>query len=147
MGIGGRLATGMSLARSSWSAVFKNPSLLVFPLVSLASQKTLIVLYWVADDPLELLGIFDRVGSEDASSSDRIMAALASFVIYMIFMTLTLFFNVALISCAGRVLSGERPGLMRGLRDAAVRVHYILIWGGSVTRSHCSSSIWKRTGT
>lgn len=128
MGILGRLSVGWDLAISSWKVIWHNKSLMIFPLLALMAQVCVIALYSVGGDVLGIMPALQKASEAGATLEDKASGYGMIFLIYMVFNTITIYFNVALISCTGRALSGRAASPLRGLWDATSRMPYILVW-------------------
>src|SRR5688500_2988249 len=98
MGILGRISTGFELAVCSWKAIWNNKTLLLFPFISLMAQLCVIFVYVAGEDALGIIPALEQVNAPDATGEDKTIAFLILFAIYMVFNTITIFFNVGLIS-------------------------------------------------
>lgn len=124
MGIVRRITLGWKLGMGSWRVLLDNKVLMIFPILSLIS--TLIV-FGIFATGGALLGIFTDISEmEGPAATGAYLVGLL--LVYTVFNTITIFFNVAMVSSAARALSAQPASIGSGLADALSRMHYILMW-------------------
>ncbi len=128
MGFMDRLWNGWDMAYASWQVIFRDKSLLLFPVISFLAQLVIIAMYAGAGDPFGLIKLADSAYGEEAGGGAAVLAGIVFFVIAFFFNSITIFFNVALISCAKRSLQGEDTTVGQGLSAAFGLVHLVLLW-------------------
>lgn len=129
-----RIKRSTRLVGQAWRVLKSRPSLLLFPVVSLASSLGVIGLFAVpiVASP-QVRGWFDHAARHRAEASDALAdqpwllwAALA--VLYFVLNFVTIFFNAALLGVANRQLRGEDAGIAAGFGIAISRLPQILGW-------------------
>jgi hypothetical protein len=122
-----RFRRSWELAKQSWKVMRSHPSLAIFPIIS--GITTLIVtLSFMLPIFFSMGGmrIFDS-GHEPTKSSQPLYYVV-SFCYYLVSYFVVVFFNVALIHCASKVLNNEETSVGDGIRAATGRLGPILGW-------------------
>jgi hypothetical protein len=124
----GTLSRSWSLAKLSYSILWRNKNLLIFPLVS--SIATILVLASFLL-PLWSSGLMEswlatEEGSETAGQKTVMYAIL--FLFYLATYFVIVFFNCGLIACSMQALRGERASVGYGFSAAAKRLPQIFGW-------------------
>jgi hypothetical protein len=127
----GSLSRGWSMARESFAVLKRYPRLAILPVISGAAWIVVLALVVLTLLPLSglLYGvsapIWDKVGSDRAL---QIAFYAAAAVVLYALTVVTVFFNVALMSCALACHAGEVPSIRRGLAAARSCLPQILGW-------------------
>jgi hypothetical protein len=118
-----RIGTGFRLAKVSWRVLLADRSLAVFPLISAISCILSMVLIMAPG----ALGVDWSSTTSDGGSIPSVMYVRG---VVALFVTtfLTIFFNVALASCAARSMEGADTTLREGIAAASARLPQILGW-------------------
>lgn len=119
-----RLATGWELAKQSFGVLRQDKELVLFPLIS--GLACLLVLASFAL-PLWSTPWFQQVLEDKQAPQDPI-AYIILFAFYYVNFFVILFFNVALVSCAVKRMSGGNPTIGYGLQQASARLPQIAAW-------------------
>lgn len=117
-----RIKRGFRLAGQSWQVIRNDRSLLVFPVISAVTIVVALIAIWA---PALLFGGFSD--SESVDESNPLLIGLGILTAY-IATFLTIFFNVALASCAFRSFDGEDTRVGEGLAAARERTGQIAAW-------------------
>jgi hypothetical protein len=132
-----KIKNTLSLARSSWSVLQADTSLLVLPLLS-GIASVIVALSFVF--PLFLAG----GGTEEPTAATYVVL----FAMYVMLAFVTIFFNAALVAGAYERLRGGDPTLASALRGAVAKLGRILPWAiVSATVSVLIQAIQQRGGT
>lgn len=134
----GRIATTISLARSSWAVLKADRELVLLPVMSgiasLVVMATFVVPVVVTSDDLE-------------ATSQSPTAYVLLFLMYVVLAYITVFFNAALIHAANERLDGGDPTLGSAINGALARAGRILPWAIiSATVSLILRSLEERAG-
>jgi hypothetical protein len=128
----GRWARGWSMARESFSVLRRYPKLAVFPAIS--GVVLLLVGAVVAASLLPQLGALHPAGAArmwqklGESEAGQIWFYAACFVALYVLAAITVFFNVALVTCALRCHAGEEPSVRSGIAAAITCLPQIMGW-------------------
>ena len=127
----GSLSRGWSMARASLAVLRRYPKIAILPVISGAAWLLVLVLLALSLLPLSglLYGLtaplWDKLGSDRAG---HIAFYVAAAVVLYALTVVTVFFNVALISCALRCHAGQEPSIHAGLAAAKSCLPQILGW-------------------
>ncbi len=127
----GNLARGWSMARASFAVLRRYPRMAVLPVISGAAWIVVAGLIGLSLLPLSGLlhtvaaPLWDKLGSTQAG---QIAFYVAAAVVLYVLTAVTVFFNVALISCALRCHAGQEPSIRAGLAAAMGCLPQILGW-------------------
>ena len=127
----GSLSRGWSMARASFAVVRRYPKIAILPVISGAAWLLVLGLLVLSLLPLSglLYGLtaplWDKLGSDRAG---HIAFYVAAAVVLYALTVVTVFFNVALISCALRCHAGQEPSIRAGLAAAKSCLPQILGW-------------------
>ncbi len=121
-----RLRNGWTLAKQSLQVVWRDKTLMIFPVLSGISCLAAIGLFVLGFGPENIQRLLDETGGAEAqiSTSSYILVLLVYFVLYFI----TIFFNVALVGCARISLSGGDSKLSDGFTVALSHLPSIVGW-------------------
>lgn len=128
----GRLSRSWDLVGASFSILWRDKQLLMFPVLSGISCVVVTLLLLAAGAAIfqpqlgELTALFSRDNPDAMSRSPLLMGAL--FVFYMANYFVIVFFNVALVGVANSRLTGGRWTFDQGLQLAWQRKWIILQW-------------------
>src|SRR5262249_40668666 len=128
----GRLSRSWDLVSSSFSILWQDKQLLMFPVLSGISCVIVTLLLLAAGAAgfqtqlADLSALFLRDSPEAVSRSPRLMGAV--FVLYMVNYSVIIFFNVALVGVANSRLTGGSWTFDQGLQLAWQRKWIILQW-------------------
>ena len=127
----GRLSRGWSMAKASFTVLKQYPKLAILPAMS--GAIFLLIAGAILASLLPQLG-----GAHNATSSiwnwlgdgksPSVWFYVAGFATLFVMTTIAIFFNVALIHCALRAHTGERPSIRAGLAAAVSLLPQILGW-------------------
>jgi len=127
----GRLSRGWSMAKASFTVLKQYPKLAILPAMS--GAIFLLIAGAILASLLPQLG-----GAHNATSSiwnwlgdgksPSVWFYVAGFATLFVMTTIAIFFNVALIHCALRAHTGERPSIRGGLAAAVSLLPQILGW-------------------
>ncbi|MFZ2066093.1 MAG: DUF6159 family protein [Xanthobacteraceae bacterium] len=127
----GSLSRGWSMARASFAVLRRYPKIAILPVISGAAWLLVLGLLVLSLLPLSglLYGLtaplWDKLGSDRAG---HIAFYVAAAVVLYALTVVTVFFNVALISCALRCHAGQEPSIRSGLAAAKSCLPQILGW-------------------
>ncbi|MCW2921999.1 MAG: conserved hypothetical rane protein [Thermoleophilia bacterium] len=123
-----RFGTGLRLAKASWQVLKQDRSLVVFPIISAISAIIAIALvlspWWLGFDAGSATG---GVGTTEGDTGSPLLWGLLLAAGYVA-TAISIFFNVALASCAARSLNGEDTKVGEGIAAASARLPQILGW-------------------
>lgn len=123
-----RFGTGLRLAKASWHVLRQDRSLVIFPIISAITALIAIALvmapWWLGLDAGSATGGVGSTEGETGSALMWILLLAAGYVATAI----SIFFNVALASCAARSLEGEDTKVGEGVAAASARLPQILGW-------------------
>lgn len=123
-----RFGTGLRLAKASWQVLKQDRSLVIFPIISAITAIIAIALvmapWWLGLDAGSATG---GVGTSESETGSPLMWALLLAAGYVA-TAISIFFNVALASCAARSLNGEDTKVGEGIAAASARLPQILGW-------------------
>ncbi len=123
-----RFGTGLRLAKASWQVLLKDRSLAIFPIISVITAFIAIALvmapWWLGLDAGSATGGVGATEGETGSPLLWVLLLAAGYVATAI----SIFFNVALASCAARSLDGEDTKVGEGIAAASARLPQILGW-------------------
>jgi len=127
----GRLSRGWSMAKASLAVLKQHPKLVVLP--ALSGMIFLIVAGAIAASLLPQLGAAHRTTHSiwtllGDGNSGNVWFYVGGFALLFIMSAVAIFFNVALIHCALRAHTGERPSIRDGLAAATGLLPQILGW-------------------
>jgi len=117
MGFFERIGRGWNLALASFDIIKKNKCLLVFSVFSIASLVLVMGSF--------IIGLFVMAGS---GSSIHLSKYLLLFMFYFINSTVIIFFNMALIHCTFKILSGGQASIGEGISFSFSRLPLVLSW-------------------
>lgn len=115
----GRFATGVQLAKLSWSVLRKDKGLLIFPVVSGLLTIAVAATFFI---PLWLVGVLNT------STNDYWLFLIPLFFFYLISYFVIIFFNTALVSCVMYSFDGGKPSFRYGIGEARKRMRQIAAW-------------------
>jgi hypothetical protein len=139
-----RIATGWELAKQSFGILRQDKELVLFPLLSGVACVLVLASFVV---PLWGTPMFDQVLNDKQAPQDPLVYVVM-FAFYFVNYFVILFFNVALVSCAVKRLSGGNPTIGYGLQQAASRLPQIVAWAlvsatvGMILKAIESRSEW-----
>src|SRR6266545_4165890 len=115
------LTRSWRLFRQSFTVLSNEPGMLVFPVLSAVSALLLCASFFI---PLYQTGTLQAVARHRAGWMDYI--PLCSWYYANTFVVV--FFNSAMVACAGIRLNGGDPTVADGFRIACSRIHRIAAW-------------------
>jgi hypothetical protein len=115
----GRFATGVQLAKLSWSVLKKDKGLLIFPVVSGLLTIIVAATFFL---PMWLLGALNT------SSNDYWLFIFPLFFFYLISYFVIIFFNSALVACVMYSFEGGKPSFRYGVAEARKRTRQVVAW-------------------
>jgi hypothetical protein len=122
-----RFYRSWELAKQSWKVMRSHPSLAIFPVISgLATFFVTISFMLPIFFSLGGLHMYDR--GHVANEQPKILYYVVSFLYYLVSYFVVVFFNVALIHCANKVLNNEETSVSDGIGAAVKRLGPILGW-------------------
>ena len=119
------MSNGWKMAVISFDTIQKNPSLLLFPVFSVISL--VLVLATFAGGSFFLFGDQIRAMLDDEQTGNA-AAIGVMFLYYLVNYFIIIYFNSALIYCAGKILNGETTSPGDGIAFANTRINKILGW-------------------
>jgi hypothetical protein len=123
-----RFGTGLRLAKASWHVLKQDRSLVIFPIISAITAIIAIALvmapWWLGLDAGSATGGVGTTEDQTGSPLLWVLLLAAGYVATAI----SIFFNVALASCAARSLNGEDTKVGEGIAAASARLPQILGW-------------------
>ncbi len=122
MGIWAKITRGWQLAGISFGIINKNKNLLVFPVLSVAAFFLIVASF---------IGGFAALtgdGAQASTNMDHKTELLLLFIFYFINSAVIIFFNMALIHCVFKVLSGDTVRVKDGFMFALSKIKVILTW-------------------
>lgn len=120
MGIFERIGNGWNLAMDSFSVIKKNKSLLIFPILSTLSLLLIMGSF--------IGGIHVSSGIDSLKDMNVTARYFLLFVFYIVNYTSIVFFNVALIHCAQKILSGAKTTVKDGIMYSFSKFPQVLSW-------------------
>lgn len=133
----GRIGVGWQLAKRSWSVLVNDRSLMWFPVLStifaLIAVVTIgglgIALSWSSMSAQTATTTVNAMG--ESTGDDSVSALLVVFFIIAGYAstTISIFFNVALVSCVTRSIDGHDTTVAEGIEAARARLGVIIKWG------------------
>ena len=123
-----RLSKGWSLGKTSLQIIQENPTLMLFPIISVTSLILVSISFFSSGYVLfgeELLAISDDVGQ--INNLDMVLYMIL-FLFYLVNYFVIVFFNVGLVFCAKMILEGKETSVGDGIRYASTRFGTILAW-------------------
>jgi len=123
-----RLANGWKLGKTSLKTIKENPSLMVFPLISGLSLILVSLSFFGSGYVLFGEDILALASDETAVTSLNLMMYVMAFIFYLANYFVIVFFNVALVYCAKRILEGNETTVGEGVRYAQTRIGTIFAW-------------------
>lgn len=128
MGLFDRLSKGWTLGKTSLQTIQENPSLMLFPVISMTSLILITISFFTSGYFL----FWDDIaaGSVNESLTNNIDAIfyVGMFLFYLINYFIIVFFNVGLVHCAKMILEGKETSVGEGIQYAATRGGTILAW-------------------
>jgi len=123
-----RIGTGLTLAKASWQVLKADRSLVVFPIISaitaLFAIAAVLAPWWLGFDAGSATS--GVAGSEETQTSPLVWVLLG--VAGYVATAVSIFFNVALASCAARSLDGVDTKVGEGIAAASALLPRILGW-------------------
>lgn len=116
------------LAKSCYAVVLRDKTLMIFPILSGIALLILLATFATSFWGRELVGILDRMEEGTATTQEKIDATLVVLAGYIVLFLVVIFFNTALIYCAGRSIQGENTGIFDGIGMALLRLPHIIGW-------------------
>jgi hypothetical protein len=123
-----RFDNGWYLAKSCYAVVLRDKTLMIFPILSGITVLIFLVTFTDSFWGRELLGIVERVEQGTATTQEKIDAGLVVFAVSFVLFFVVIFFNTALMYCAGRSVEGENTGILDGIGMALRRFPHIIGW-------------------
>lgn len=121
----GRIANGIALAKTSFSVLNENKSLIVFPILSSISLICILSVFFGGG----YLVFGEQITAAlDNETGGNLVGIIFLFFYYFINYFAVIFFNAALIHCAIQVMEGKETSVHEGLRFAASKLPQILNW-------------------
>lgn len=128
MGFFNRIGAGLHLAKASWKLVLLDKSLMVFPILSFLSLSVVTAGFFMTGTPLEMIENATTAEGQAVSQEGQTLALVVLFLAYLVSYTITIFFNVALVSCAIRSVAGEDTKVSEGIAAAISHLPGIFVW-------------------
>ncbi len=131
MGFFKRLSFGWRLAMSSLSVVWRDKTLMLFPVASGLASALLILAFVLGIGPEQLAELAQLVESSASGEPGAQIPAiyyLLAFAAYFVLFFITVYFNVALLGAARLSLAGKDTSLGDGLRVANQHLGKIAGW-------------------
>jgi Family of unknown function (DUF6159) len=120
-----KLSNSFALARSSWSVLYTDKKLLIFPILSGIACLAVTASFAI---PVVLLVLQNPQHEVDFDKLHPALAYGLAFAFYFLNYFVVIFFNSALTSCALIRFNGGEPTIGDGLQAAAARLPQILAW-------------------
>lgn len=140
----GRISNGIALAKTSFSVLSENRSLLLFPILSGISLVCVLSTFFGGG--YLMFGNYIETALNSETGGDTI-GMIVLFFYYLINYFVIIFFNAALIHCAVQTMKGEDTSVHEGLRFAAAKLPQILSWAAvAATVGVIIKTIQERTG-
>ena len=115
------------MAKQSWKVMRSHPSLALFPIIS-GIVTVIVTLSFMLPIFFSMGGL--KMLEAKQFNNDHVPVAyyVVSFCYYLVSYFVVVFFNVALIHCANKVLNNQETSVGDGLRAATKRIGPILAW-------------------
>jgi Family of unknown function (DUF6159) len=124
-----RFSRSWELAKQSWKVMRSHPSLAIFPIISgIASLLVTISFILPIFFGMKSSGMFEPGRLEASQNSIPVAYYAVMFCYYLVCNFVVVFFNVALIHCANKVLNNQETSVGDGLSAATKRLGPILGW-------------------
>ena len=127
-----RISNGWTIGNISLSIIKNNPSLLLFPIISGISMIIVFLSYFGGGLILLLGASLSSFSSlESLANSDLLADSVVYVIAFGFYLTnyfIVIFFNVALVHCAKRILNGKETSVGEGINFALTKVINILSW-------------------
>ncbi len=120
MGFFERLSNGWNLAMDSLNIIKENKSLLVFPILSTLSLLLIMGSF--------IGGIHVTWGINSLKNIDGTVRYLLFFIFYLINYAVIVFFNMSLVHCVQKILSGAKATVKDGIMFSFSKLWQVLSW-------------------
>lgn len=147
MGLFDRLSKGWTLGKTSLQTIQENPSLMLFPVISMTSLILITISFFTSG--YFLFGEDIAAGNIDETLTNNIDVILyiAMFLFYLINYFIIVFFNVGLVHYAKMILEGKETSVSEGIQYATTRAGTILAWASlAATVGIILKTIQERSG-
>jgi hypothetical protein len=122
-----RFTRSWEMAKQSWKVMRSHPSLALFPIIS-GITSFLVTLSFMLPIFFSMGGVKMFESKQFNTDSVPVAYYIVSFCYYLVSYFVVVFFNVALIHCANKVLNNQETSVGDGLRAATKRLGPILAW-------------------
>lgn len=130
-----RIERGYLLMMASIRVIMRHKKLLVFSLLSGTCSLIVVILFLgpiFLGGSSEVANFDNTIGHArqflDQMKQDPYLYYGYTFAAFFCLYFITVFFNVAMISCAIKIFNGERASLRQGFASAVSLIHYIVGW-------------------
>jgi hypothetical protein len=124
-----KIARSWEFSKISYSILFKNYSLLIFPIISTITLIIVTLSFWL---PLWGMGFFEHMRDADESTGGNGFFAPLNLIVVFLFYFLSyfviFFFNSALTACAVKAINNQEVTVAAGLNVAIRRLPQIIAW-------------------
>jgi len=117
-----RISNGWALMKESFGVLRSDKELLVFPLISGIACLIVAASFAV---PIFFSSQFQEMVHGNVPPQYKILGYVLMFLFYVITYFIIVFFNVALVSCALKRMSGGDPTVSYGMQEAVGRLPQI----------------------
>ncbi len=124
MAFGDKMRNGWALAKTSFSLINENRSLLVFPLIS--GIVTIMIIGSFFGGTALIFGLENIF--ESGGEGLPILSYVLMFLFYLVSYGVVIFFNVALIHCAIKYMNDEPTSIGDGISFSLTKIDKIFSW-------------------
>jgi hypothetical protein len=133
----GRIGVGWQLAKRSWSVLANDRSLMWFPVISIIFAGIAFLTLAGIGTALSWSSISAEATTTTVNAAGQTTSEESVPVVLMVFLvvagyvstTISIFFNVALVSCVTRSIDGHDTTVSEGIDAARARLGVIIKWG------------------
>jgi hypothetical protein len=122
MGIGETFTRSWDITKQSFKVIKSDKEIIVFPILAAIFST---IFFAVMVIPYFLTNIMQQLGLDKLGT---VAMYIIIFILYLGLAFISTFFNVAVVYCAKKRFEGGDPSFGEGLKEAAKRIHIILLW-------------------